>query len=241
MKQGPVVVATLAALFATACAVRMGGPKPVDVDAAVIVAPSTTAPEQIAQQLGQRGIEYAIISAPRDSAFFAELATRANLKTTRPGKAGTTTFAFIGPQALGDTTLSINVPGGGQVRIHDALYRIDKVRRLDLLVARIDQNANLQSAIGELLKYVAKDVGPTAALLLAIEPPIAALGDSVSVLTRAAFSDVWECTPEGRRGARASHLPIRVFAGPAVRMRCESAEIIDVGTTAILGHFELPR
>lgn len=241
MKSWRLLVAVSAVLLASGCSLRMGGPRPVDTDAAVIVTGANASAEQIAAQLTQRGVDYAIISAARDTTFFKDIAARAQLKSTRPGNLGTTTFAFIGPQALGDTTMTLAVPGGGQVRIHDALYRIDKVRRLDLLAARIEPNTNLQQAIQRLLNYVATDVGATAALLLAIEPPTPALGDSVALLTRAAFSDVWECTSAGRGGASGNHLPIRVFVGPAVRMRCESAEVGDIGGPAIVGRFELPR
>lgn len=241
MRPGRVLVAAFAALFVTGCAVRLGGPSPVDTDAAVLTVPASATAEQIAQQLAQQHAEYAILSAQRDTAFFADVARRLNLHTTRPGNVGTTTYAFIGPKALGDTTLTIAVAGGGQIRIHDALYRIDKARTLDLLAARIEPNTNLQRAVETLLKYVADDVGPTAALLLAVEPPTPAMGDSVSVLTRAAFADVWECTPEGKSGASAAHLPVRVFAGPAVRLRCKTAENVTGAGTGVLGHFELPR
>jgi hypothetical protein len=78
-------------------------------------------------------------------------------------------------------------------------------------------------------------------VLLAIEPPTPELGDSVSLLTRAAFADAWECTPQGRDRPNHSDMELRLFYGPAVRMTCARAERVNLGGDAILGHFVLPR
>jgi hypothetical protein len=241
MRRTSVMAAVTAALWTAACAVRLGGPTPVNQDAIALRVPADATADQIAQLLKQRGVEYAILSGQRDSAWYADVATRAALKSTRPGRAGGTTFAFLGAQAVGDTTLALKVAGGGELLVHDALYNIDKNRRLDLMAVRIEQSANLRESIRTLLAYIASDVLPNAAVLLAIEPPTPALGDSVSILTRAAFADAWECTRDGRTNPIVTDLPIRLFYGPAVRMTCESAERIDMGGGAIFGHFVLPR
>ena len=235
------VVVAVAAMFAAACSARLGGSKPAEQQMAAIRIASGATAEQVAQTLTQRGLEYAILSGERDSAWYADVATRAGLKTTRPGSAGTTTFAFLGPEAIGDTTLALKVPGGGELRVHDALYRIDKNRRLDLMAVKIEPNANLEASIRALLTYVASDVLAHAAVLLAIVPPTPELGDSVSLLTRAAFADAWECTPQGRDRPNQSDMPIRLFYGPPVRMTCARAERVNLGGDAILGHFVLPR
>jgi hypothetical protein len=224
-----------------ACSVRLGGPSPAELDAVAVHVPAAASAEQVAQMLTQRGVEYAILSGERDSAWYADVATRAALKTTRPGRAGSTTFAFLGMQAIGDTTLALKVSSGGELRLHDALYRIDKNRRLDLMAVRIEPNVNLRESIRTLLAYIATDVLPNAAVMLAIEPATPALGDSISILTRAAFADAWECTRDGRTNPTVTDLPIRLFYGPAVRMVCESAERIDIGGGALVGHFVMPR
>lgn len=222
-----------------ACAVNLGGPSPIDRNAiALRVDPGATA-EEVAKTVTDRGVQFAILSAAHDSAWFAEVARLTALTPTRTGSAGSTSYAFLGPKALGDTTLTLKVTGGGELRVHDALFQVDKNRRLDLMAVRIDSIANLQSSIQTLLTYIATDVGANVAVLLAIEPPTPALGDSISVLTRAAFSDSWECTPDGRAGRKPVDLPIRLFFGPSVRMRCESAERI--GNGGVFGHFVLPR
>jgi hypothetical protein len=241
MKPGSVMAVVIAGLFVAGCAVRLGGPSPVDQDAVALRVPADATADQIAQLLKQRGVDYAILSGQRDSAWYADVATRAALTSTRPGRAGATTFAFLGTKAIGDTTLSLKVPGGGELLVHDALYTIDKNRRLDLMAVRIEAAANLRESIRTLLAYIATDVLPNAAVLLAIEPAIPALGDSISILTRAAFADAWECTRDGRTNSTVTDLPIRLFYGPAVRMTCESAERIDIGGGAIIGQFVLPR
>lgn len=195
--------------------------------------------EQAALILTQRGAEYAIISAPHDSAWFADVAARAKLTTTRPGLVNGRTYAFIGPKALGDTTLTLTVPGGGVLRIHDALFEVDKNRRIDLMTVQLDSTVNLNRSITRLLEYVASDVGATVSVLLAIEAETPAMGDSVSVIMRPLYTDLFECTAEGKAGASPSDLPIRTFFGPSARMRCKSAERLDRGT--LLGHFEIGR
>jgi len=236
MKRGSGLV-VVAAVLAACSSVRLGGPSPADQDAIAMIVPPDATAEQVAQMLTERGVDYAILSGARDSAFYADVASRAGMKNTRPGAAGSTTFTFLGPQALGDTTLALKVTGGGEVIVHDALYRIDKERRLDLMAVNIEPNANLRESVRALLAYVATDVLANAAVLLAIQPPTPALGDSISILTRAAFADAWECTSDGRNNPTVKDLPIRLFYGPAVRLACRAAERVDVAGGAILGHF----
>jgi hypothetical protein len=239
MRRGSGLIVMALGIVLTACAVNLGGPTPVDREAMAIRVDAGASAEQVAKTLTERGVDFAILSATRDSAWFAEVARLTTLTPTRPGRFGSNTFTFLGPKALGDTTLTLKVPGGGELSVHDALFSIDKNRRLDLMAVRIDSIANLQRSIEALLTYIATDVGANVAVLLAIEPPTPALGDSISVLTRAAFSDSWECTPDGRAGKKPDNLPIRLFFGPSVRMRCDSAE--RVGTGGVFGHFVLPR
>jgi hypothetical protein len=223
----------------TACSLNLGGPSPIEREAIAMRVEAGASAEQVAKTLKDRGVQFAILSATRDSAWFAEVARLSGLTPTRSGVAGPTTYTFLGPKALGDTTLTLKVAGGGELRVHDALFQVDKNRRIDLMAVRIDSIANLQRSIETLLTYIATDVGANVAVLLAIEPPTPALGDSISVLTRAAFSDTWECTTDGKAGKKPDNLPIRLFFGPSVRMRCQHAERI--GTGGMFGHYVLPR
>lgn len=232
------ILGLVAMLALTGCAVRLGGPSPIAQKAVAAFLGAGASADEVAQLITQRAADFAIVSAPRDSAWFAAVATRANRISTRPGQLGDRTWAFLSTvKPLGDTTLVLNVSGGGQVRVHDALFQIDKNRRLDVLAAQLDTVATVQKQLETLLTYVATDVGATVSVLLAIEPPTPALGDSVSAIMRALYADMIECAnPQGTNGG-AADLPIRVFYGPAVRITCESAERIGRGT--LYGQFEL--
>jgi hypothetical protein len=238
MKQRRVVMPAVAAMMAAACSgMMMGTPKPVNRDVLITQADAAASAEQAAQTLAQRGAEFAILAAPRDSAWFAEVARRANLTSTRPGKVNGTTYAFMGPKAVGDTTLTLTVPGGGVIRMHDALFEIDKNHHLDLMAVQLDSIVNVQRAVNRLLEYIAGDVGATASVLFAVEAPTAAIGDSIAALMRPLYTEVYECTAEGRSGAARAPATLRVYFGPIARMRCESAERLTPGT--LLGHFEI--
>ena len=238
MKQRRLVMPAVAAMIAAACSgMMMGTPKPVNRDVLITRADANQSAEQTAQTLMQRGAEFALLSAPRDSAWFADVARRANLTSTRPGKVSGTTYAFMGPKALGDTTLTLTVPGGGVIRMHDALFEIDKNHHLDLMSVQMDSIVNVQRAVARLLEYIAGDVGATASVLFAIEAPTAAIGDSIATLMRPLYTEVYECTAEGRSGAARPPAAARVYFGPIARMRCESAERLAPGT--LLGHFEI--
>lgn len=229
-------VATITLLVAACGGMMMTTPDPVDRDAIVMHVDANASAEQVAATLTQQGAEFAILSAPRDSAWFADVAARANLTSTRPGAVSGRTYAFIGPKALGDTTLTLNVSGGGILRIHDALFEIDKNHALDLMAVQMDSTVSVQRSLARLLEYIAGDVGATVSVLLAIEAP-PAVSDSLEVLLRPLYTDMYECTTEGRTGVAPADLPIRAYFGPIARMRCNGAERLDRGT--MMGHFEI--
>lgn len=229
------------ALFALSagCATPLGHPKPMPEDILAMRVADTTTAQQFGALLKQHNVSAAILSSAHDSAWYAQVAATTAMKMTRPAHVGANTFAFLGPQALGDTTLTLKVQGGGDIRLHDALYRIDKNRRLDLMAVHIDPGANLLESVHALLAYVSTDVMANAAVVFAIEPPTPALGDSVSILMRAAFTDAWECTKDGKTGSRNTELPMRMFYGPNMHISCDSAERLSDGGTGMLGHFVL--
>jgi hypothetical protein len=238
MKQRRLVIAAVAAVMAAACGgMMMGTPKPVQRDVLITHADTAVSAEKTAQMLTQRSAEFAIVSAPRDTAWFADVARRANLTSTRPGKVSGTTYAFMGPKAIGDTTLTLTVTGGGVIRMHDALFEIDKNHHLDLMAVQMDSIVNVQRAVNRLLEYIAGDVGATASVLFAIEAPSAAIGDSIAVLMRPLYTELYECTAEGRSGGARAPAAVRVYFGPVARMRCQLAQRLDPGT--LLGQFEI--
>jgi hypothetical protein len=232
MKRGLSAVLVLVVL-AAGCAGAMGSRDPITRDAVALrVAPGTTA-QAAGDFIRQGSFEYALLATQQDSAWIAAAATQAGLQATNPARFGNTTYAFFGPAAVGDTTHTVPVPGGGRILMHDALFR-ESDRLIDLMLVRFDSINNVHSAVSALLGYIGSDVGNTAVLLLAIETPSQQFGDSVANELRAAYTDTRECAnqpPDAR---------LRLFYGPEARARCESAQIRSEGGGAISARFVLP-
>jgi hypothetical protein len=239
MKRSSIVIAA-AGLMVTACASALGGRgDPVPRDAIALRVPATITAEALGARLRQGGYEFAMLSAPRDSAWLATAATAAGLQMTRPGRVGENTYVFFGPKAVGDTTHTVPVPSGGQVRLHDALFQVDKARNLDLIIARFEGVTDLRSGVRALLGYVGSDVSNSAALLLGVDAPTPQFGDSVALLLRALYTDTRECGSTSNPQA-GNQTGLRLFYGPQVRVRCERAEVLNESGSPISVHFLLP-
>jgi hypothetical protein len=224
-------------MLGAACAGALGGGSPLERDAIALKVGSNTSSEELGARLQQGGYEFALISADRDSAWLAAAATRAGLQMTRPGRVGPSTYVFFGPKPVGDTTHTVPVQGGGQVQLHDALYRVDKDHAVDLILARFDAVTDLSRGVRALLGYVGNDVSNNAALLLAIESPTPQAGDSIALLLRAAYTDTRECAGAT---APATSSAIRLFYGPQVRVKCERAEVLNESGGPVSAQFLLP-
>jgi hypothetical protein len=226
----------LASVAAAGCAGGLGRGGPLQRDAIAWQVPAGTSAEQLGARLQQGGYEFAMLSANQDSAWLAAAASRAGLQMTRPGRVGGSTYTFFGPKPVGDTTHVIQVQGGGRIRLHDALYRIDKNRIVDLILARFDSVTVLNNGVRSLLEYVGSDVSGSAGLLLGIEVPSAQAGDSVATLVRAYLTDARECAS----GAPATTPAIRVFYGPRARLTCQRAEVLNEAGGPVSAAFALP-
>jgi len=221
-----IISAAIMATF-TACGMYYKDPDPVEYQAVAIHAGPAASAEQTASQIREARADVALLVAAHDSAWINDVARRAELVSTRPGRLGEQTFAFLGARPVGDTTLTLSVPSGGELRVHDALYNIDKTRRLDLLTVSIDQGTNVRDAVTRLLGYVATDVYPNAAIILAVHTATPEQADTMAVATRAAMGDAWECTQAARQGGSPSPANLRMFYFPAARIQCESARVLD--------------
>jgi hypothetical protein len=211
----------LVAILVSACAVRLGGGSPQNYTAAVLQVNTGAAAAETGQRLRAAGTDVALISADRDSAWFASVAEGAGLQLSGPGRIDGRAFGFLSRlELVGDTTLSLEVPGGGSVHMHDALYRVDRDRYLDLMLVRFDA-PDLRAAVRALLLYAATDVMPNAAVLLAIDAPTPALADSATVLLRPYYPPTTECRNApadlGQTGS------IRLLYGPIARITCRTA------------------
>ncbi len=205
------------------CAVRLGGPKPVEYRTLAFNVGAQAVPAEVAGWIRRADANLVLLAAAADSAWFGEVARQSRLTLSGPGTAGPVSFAFLAGNPVGDTTVVLPLAGGGAVGVHDALYEVDKERYLDLLAVRIPSAAGSREAVKALLEYVATDVMPDAAVVLAVDVPDAAAGDSVAALLDPAFRDARSCLPAGAGGGAGAAWGMRLFFGPEAKLRCEEA------------------
>lgn len=232
------------------CAVRLGGPKPVSYRTIALSTGPDVAPAQVAGYIREAGANVVLLAAQADSAWFADVAKRADLSLSGPGTAGPVAFAFLAGKPVGDTTLALALPNGGDVVIHDALYRVDKRRYLDLLALRVADPEQARDVMRAVLRYVATDVMSNAAVVLAVDVPDAETGDRVAELLDPAFIDARTCLSSrgqepgnggnGGNGAGAGG-GMRLFYGPEARVRCESARMLGGESSTVLANLIVGR
>jgi hypothetical protein len=227
-------------LVVTGCSVRLGGAKPVEYDAVAIQFETGTTVADAAAQLKELSADLALIATREDTAWVRQLAEQTQLTSSRPGKAGDFTLAFLATQPVGDTTLTLNVDGGGGIRLHDALYNVDKVRRLDLMTAIFQPGTGAREGVRALLNYIATDVMGDAAVALAVQSASPAAGDSIAELTRAAIADAWECTTAGKSSQNAPAMAMRLFYFPAARMQCLNARVLESANRPMVARLIVP-
>lgn len=235
--------AIVVALIVTGCAVRIGGARSADFAAMALRAETMTVAEAAAQ-IRAAAADLVLLSAATDSAWFAAVAAETGLTLSGPGTTGERALGFLTTPALeilGDTSIALPVPSGGNVHMHDALYRIDRNRLLDLMHVRFEGTTDLRAATRTLLEYVATDVGATVPLLLAVEAPTPAAADSVAILMRALYPTTWDCTDAGRAGEPAPALGVRLFHGPTVRVACTAARQLAGADSPIVARLVIGR
>ncbi|HEY0303790.1 MAG TPA: hypothetical protein VGC44_02405 [Longimicrobiales bacterium] len=231
-----VTIAVVMVMVVGAACATVRGRDPIMRDALALRVSGNASAEQFGSRLKQGGYEFALVSTDRDSAWLASAATSAGLQITRPGRVGGAHYVFFGPKPLGDTTHTVPVQGGGQVRLHDALYQLDKSRTLDLILARFDSVTDLTRATRALMTYVGSDVSNNAALLLAIEAPSVQAGDTIARSLRAYLAETRECTGGENTGGST----LRLFFGPATRVQCTRAQVLNETGNPVSAQFVLP-
>jgi hypothetical protein len=225
-------VVLLLTMFAAACAPRLGRAAP-ELFRTLAIATTAESPDAAAGRIQAVQADVAILAVAADSAWFAEVARATGLQLSGPGVANGVSFAFLGPEAVGDTTVRIPVNGGGELPVHDALYRIDDRRVLDVLAVAVPPGIDLLAAVRAINGYVATDVDPRAAIALAVLPPTAAAGDTLATLLQPLFLDAAACVRTAT-GAEAPGPPaLRLFYGPAVRIRCEGGRFLEGGAVPL--------
>jgi hypothetical protein len=217
------LLASFLPLIMVACAPGDGDPRPTDMPTVVLRADPGTAPATAAAALAEGNPRVALVAGPADPAWFGTVASAAGLAAVSgPGVVGPDLgLAFLGPEAVGDTTIVLEY-AGGSFTLQDALYDLGQRRFLDLLAFRVESAAVARPTIGALTDYIATDVMPGAAVILAVAVPDAAAGDSVARLLSPAYRGVVHCGGSADAVAGAG---IRLFFGPDARIFCRSAGV----------------
>ena len=205
----------------TACAVSLSGPRDIPVSAVAIRAPADMGPEAVSAIISDTVTEVAVVTAPADSAWFVGVAAATRLTLSGPADLGVGRGGFLAiEEPVGDTTVVLSWDGG-TLTVRDALYEVDDGRYLDLLAFRIEDAATARPALSAFMEYMATDVMNSAAVLMAVAVPSAAVGDSVARMLSPAYFDALRCEPG--LTPRAQREGIHLFYGPEARVYCTSA------------------
>ncbi len=229
------MIAALMISLLAACAVRLGGPSPAPFRVVVLSSAETDA-AAVAAAIREQNGQIALVTADRDSAWFAEVASGAGLELSGPGHTGPHSMAFLTSQLklLGDTSIVLLVPSGGRIHMHDALYEIAENRQIDLMMVDVDGVQDVRDGVRTLLMYIASDVGNSVPLVLGVSARTTQVDDSVAVLLRAAFASAKDCAAaDGSSGDGASAsiavAGLALLYGPPARLQCEDARMTGNG------------
>jgi hypothetical protein len=210
----------------------LGGPKPEEYRTLALEAPANAAPADVAGVVQQTSADIILLTAQRDSAWFADVSKETNLALSGPGRTETKAKAFLtNLKILGDTSIVLGVSDGSRLHVHDALYEIAENRHIDLMLVGVSGQSDLRQVVRTLLGYIATDVGPNAAIMMAIDAPSPQAADSVMKLLRAAYTSATECANGDSQAPTVTAGSLQLFYGPPARVRCESARVLtDPGT-----------
>lgn len=229
------LTAPVAALALAACAAGLGRVPDIEVSTVAVRATQGAAASDVAARLMDAGARFALVASPADSAWFAEVAGATSMNLSGPADAGDLRIGFLGDEPAGDTTVVLSWDGGSLV-VRDALYEVREDRFLDLLAFRVADGASARAATAALVQYMATDVMNSAAVVMAVAVPSAAVGDSVARFLSPAYFDALRCEPG--LAAPSERAGLRLFYGPEARVYCRSATA-EAGSTGDMVRAEL--
>ena len=224
MTRLPTLALAATALLAAGCAANMGAPEEIPLTTVALRANAGTSPASAATAIRTGGTRVGLLIAPEDAAWFREVADAAGMFLSGPANADTGLgFAFLGLEPLGDTAIDLTYEGG-RFTLQDALYELDERRFLDLLAFGVEDADQARPLISALLQYVATDVEPSAAVVMAVAVPNDAVGESVARMLSPGFDDARRC---GAAAAPEGVGELWLFYGPEARIFCRSAVVED--------------
>lgn len=209
-----------------ACALNLGGPRDIDLSTVALRAADGADADDVAAALMDPSADVALVAGSMDSTWLAAVAGAMGLTVSGPASVGHLSLGFLAGEALGDTTVVLSYDGGA-LTLHDALYEVANERYLDLMAFGVEDASSARPAIAAMLEYTATDVMNSAAVVMAVAVPSAAVGDSVARMLTPAYFDALRCEPglassEDRAG-------IRLFYGPEARVYCRDATVESSG------------
>jgi hypothetical protein len=212
---------SLVVLMSAACSPTMGEPRHLSLPTVALRADADVTPAAAAAALREANPRIALVFGPADADWYAAVAAASGLAAmSGPGMIGPDLgVAFLGLEAVGDTTIEITYEGGS-FTLHDALYDLGRRRWLDLLSFRVETAAEARPAVLALAAYVASDVEPGAAVVLAVAVPSAEVGDSVARLLTPMYRGAPLC---GAAADVVAGSGVRLFFGPEARIYCRDA------------------
>jgi hypothetical protein len=223
------------------CALRLGGPKPEQFRTLALEPAATATPADVARLVAEAGANIVLLTAQRDSAWFAGVAAETGLALSGPGTTEPDAKAFFtNLKVLGDTSIVLGVADGSRMHMHDALYEIDENRHLDLMLIGVSARSDLREAVRTLLAYIATDVGSNAAIMMAIDSPTPQAADSIATLLRAAYTSADECSRQSD-GEGTNAGTVRLFYGPSARVQCRAARVLPGADSSTLAELVVGR
>jgi hypothetical protein len=212
---------SLLALCVTACSPTMGEPRHLSLPTVLLHAGQDVSPAAAGALIREARPRIALVLAHADSLWFTAVADAAGLQPmSGPGMLDADLgVAFLGLEPVGDTTVEITYDGGSFM-LHDALYDLGSRRWLDLLTLQVRTPEEARPVFRALAEYVATDVEPDAAVVLAVAVPSAEVGDSVAQMLTPMYRGAPFCgaPPDVLAGAG-----VRLFFGPEARIYCRAA------------------
>lgn len=215
--------ASLIALAAVGCSPTMGEPPLINMPTVAFRADGGTSAEAAGTAVGEAGPRIALVIGRPDEGWFQAVAAAAGLSgLSGPGTIGPDlAVGFLGMAAVGDTTIELRYDDGS-FQVHDALYDLDQRRYLDLLAFQVEDPGEARAKIRALTQYIATDVYPGAAVILAVAVPTAEVGDSVARELSPAYRGAAHC---GAPADGVAGSGVRLFYGPEARLFCRSATV----------------
>jgi hypothetical protein len=215
------IFVSLLLVITTSCVSVVTDPRPIALPTVVLHSDATVQSAVAGAAIREGSPRVALVLGPAEGEWYDAVAAAAGLRgASGPGWLGPDLgVAFLGLDAVGDTTIEITYDGG-RFTLQDALYDLGDRRWLDLLALRVETPQQARPLLLALADYVATDVEPDAAVVIAVAVPSGEVGDSVAHMLTPMYRGAPLC---GADAGAVEAAGVRLFFGPEARIFCRSA------------------